>query len=172
VDGNAHRARKTEALIMTSQLQTLRWQFELTWRLAVVHLPALTDDACLWEPAAGSWTVRRSADGKWRPDWIEPEPDPAPTVTIGWLTWHLTWWWSGVLAALRDETPTARHETFWPGSADAVVRRLNALYRLGRRARRARRGGSGEATRVSVARATAAQPGSRLGKCRVDEERR
>jgi hypothetical protein len=111
-----------------SQLQTLQWQFRMTWRLAAeMHLPALTDEACLWEPAPGCWTVRQSADGKWRPDWAEPEPDPAPPVTIGWLTWHLIWWWSGLLSAMRNETPAAHHEVTWPGSAEAVVRRLQSL---------------------------------------------
>jgi hypothetical protein len=125
---SAARGGERDSLMTASQLQTLRWQFQLTWRLAAdVHLPALTDDACLWEPAAGSWTVRQSTDGKWRPDWVVPEPDPAPPVTIGWLTWHLIWWWSGLLAALRNETPAAHHEVAWPGSADAVVGRLKTL---------------------------------------------
>lgn len=111
----------------SSLLDTLRWQFGLTWKLAEWHLPALTDEACLWEPGPGSWTVRRAADGQWRPDWAVPEPDPAPPVTIGWLTWHMTWWWSGVLAALHDETPPARSDVLWPGGADAVRRRLETL---------------------------------------------
>ena len=101
-------------------LETLRWQFGLTWKLAEYHLPKLTDHACLWEPAPGSWNVRLMPDGKWRPDWVEPEPDPAPTVTIGWLTWHIIWWWSGLLAAIREETPISRESIFWPGSAEAV----------------------------------------------------
>ncbi len=112
----------------SSHLETLRWQFRLTWKLAAdVHLPALTDEACLWEPAHGSWTVRQSADGRWRPDWADAEPDPPPPTTIAWLTWHLIWWWSGLLAAVRAETPAAHHEVDWPGSADAVVRRLEVL---------------------------------------------
>ncbi|HET9590934.1 MAG TPA: DinB family protein [Anaerolineales bacterium] len=113
---------------MTSNhLQTLIWQFRLTWRLAEVHLPALTDEACLWEPEPGSWSVRRSADGNWRPDWAESEPDPPPTITIGWLTWHIIWWWSGLLAAIKNEVPIPREEVFWPGSVDSARRRLEAL---------------------------------------------
>ncbi len=113
---------------MTSgQIQTLRWQFGLTWKLAEWHLPHLTDEACLWEPSAGSWTVRRGSDGRWRPDWAEPEPDPAPAVTIGWLTWHITWWWSGALAALQNKPVPPRQEVFWPGSAGAVRQHLETL---------------------------------------------
>lgn len=109
------------------RLETLRWQFGLTWRLAEVHLPALTDEACFWEPAPGAWTVRQSADGGWRPDWEVPEPDPAPPVTIGWLTWHLIWWWSALLAAIRNEPTIPRDEVLWPGSASAAVGRLRRL---------------------------------------------
>ena len=125
---NHAMSKEKEPGITSSQLQTLQWQFRLTWKLAAeYHFPALTDEACLWEPAPGSWTVRQSKDGNWRPDWAEPEPDPAPPVTIGWVTWHLIWWWSGLLAAVRNETPAAHHEVAWPGSAVAVVRRLENL---------------------------------------------
>lgn len=112
---------------MRSELETLRWQFRLTWRLAEVHLPALSDEACLWEPAPGSWTVRCSADGNWRPDWADKEPDPAPPATIGWLTWHLIWWWSELIAVIEGGPRTERSQLFWPGSAAMTVRRLKAL---------------------------------------------
>jgi hypothetical protein len=112
----------------SSLLQTLRWQFELTWKLASqYHLPFLTDDVCLWEPASNSWTVRRLPNGRWRPDWVEPEPDPPPTTSIGWLTWLLIWWWSGLLAVVRKEMPVSRDEMDWPGSAGAAVQRLESL---------------------------------------------
>ncbi|MGQ0742423.1 MAG: DinB family protein [Alphaproteobacteria bacterium] len=112
---------------MTTAADTLRWQFELAWKLAQIHLPTLTDEMCLWEPAPGSWTVRRAADGKWVHDWAEVEPDPAPPVTIGWVTWQMIWWWSGLLAAMRGEKPAAHYEIAWPGSASSVVRRLEGL---------------------------------------------
>jgi hypothetical protein len=111
----------------SSQLETLRWQFQLTWRLANIHLPSLSDRACLWEPAPGCWTVRKSVDGAWRPDWSDSEPNPAPPTSIGWLTWHLIWWWSGLLGAIRNEAPLAREAAVWPGSAAAVVQQLEAL---------------------------------------------
>jgi len=45
----------------STQIETLRWRFRLTWKLAGQHhLAALTDAACLWEPAPGAWTVRQS----------------------------------------------------------------------------------------------------------------
>jgi hypothetical protein len=114
---------------MTSDTpETLRWQFGLTWRLAQVHLPALSDETCLWEPTPHSWSVRRVSDGSWRSDWADSEPDPAPTVTIGWLTWHIIWWWSGLIAVVREEAPPRPQEVYWPGSADGVRRQLEGLH--------------------------------------------
>jgi hypothetical protein len=113
---------------MHALLHTLQWQFQLGWKLASqVHLPALTDAACLWEPAPNCWTVRQAPDGQWRPDWVVPEPDPPPPVTIGWLSWHLIWWWSGLQAAMRGQTPAAHDELAWPGNAADVVQTLEAL---------------------------------------------
>ena len=109
------------------QIQTLEWQFNLVWRLAAWHLPALTDDMCVWEPAPGSWNVRLSAAGVWTHDWQVPEPDPAPPTTIGWLTWQMIWWWSGLLEAVHGGTPAPQEAVDWPGSAKATVERLEAL---------------------------------------------
>lgn len=81
----------------------LRWQLGLAWSLAELRLDGLTDAACRWEPAPGAWTPRPGADGRWRPDWVEPEPDPPPTTSIGWLTWHLAWWWGDLLAHATGE---------------------------------------------------------------------
>ena len=112
---------------MPGEVETLRWQFGLAWRLAELHLPRLTDEACRWEPAPGSWTVRRSPDGRWRPDWTVPEPDPAPPATIAWLSWHLVWWWSGALAAIEGAQPPSHEAVDWPGSAAAVRARIESL---------------------------------------------
>jgi len=106
----------------------LRWQLGLTWSLAELHLTGLTDEACLWEPAPGAWTVRPGADGRWRPDWAEPEPDPAPATSIGWLTWHLSWWWGTLLAHATGDPVPAREDVFWPGSAAATVAELTRLH--------------------------------------------
>jgi len=105
----------------------LRWQFQLVWRLAEVHLPVLTDVMCLWEPAAHCWSVRRSPDGSWRADWADAEPDPPPGMSIGWITWHLIWWWSCLLATVEGRIPLPHAQVPWPGSAEAVVEQLRSL---------------------------------------------
>ncbi|BBY15532.1 DinB family protein [Mycolicibacterium litorale] len=104
----------------------LAGQFELAWALADLHLSALDDGDFLWEPADTVWTVRPDGSGRWLPDWSDAEPDPIPVPTIGWLTWHVTWWWSVTLAHLDGEPVPDRTEVTWPGGA-AVVARIREL---------------------------------------------
>lgn len=67
------------------------------------------------------WTVRRSPDGTWQPDWAETEPDPVPVPTIAWLTWHIGWWWSTATAHARGAEPRSRTEITWPGGTLAEL---------------------------------------------------
>jgi hypothetical protein len=99
----------------------LRWQFHLVWSLLDEHLATLTEDDVQWAPVPGMWTVRQGDDGRWRPDWIEPEPGDGPPATIGWLTWHIGWWWTEALAAWHGEPFRPREEIYWPGSATAAT---------------------------------------------------
>lgn len=108
-------------------IEVFRWQFQMAWRLAEVHLPTLTGEMCLWEPAARCWSVRRTFDGTWRPDWAETEPDPLPAMSIGWITWHLSWWWSSLLAAVQGDNPLPQDRVAWPGTAAETVQRLRQL---------------------------------------------
>ena len=105
----------------------LGWQFGLAWALAELHLSALVDDDFLWQPAPVSWTVRPDANGVWRPDWADAEPDPLPIPTIGWLTWHIEWWWSATIDHLSGRTPRNRSDVAWAGSGAAAVAELRAL---------------------------------------------
>ena len=108
------------------RLSLVRWQFDLTWRLAAeFHLPHLDDDMCVWTPAPGAFTVRRDDAGSWRADWDDEDP-PSP-VTIGWLTWHVLWWWGELSLRARGHAPPRREHVLWPGSADAVRDRLTEL---------------------------------------------
>jgi DinB family protein len=106
--------------------ELLRWQFDLTWSLFELHLAQLRPEDFRWEPTARCWTVRRGADGRWLPDWAETEPDPVPVPTIGWLTWHIGWWWSVTLDHAQGRTPRDRSEIGWPGD-DATIEWLRDL---------------------------------------------
>jgi DinB superfamily len=103
------------------------WQFDLAWALADLHLSALVDDDFLWQPAPLCWTVRPDATNVWRPDWADAEPHPLPVPTIGWLTWHIDWWWSVTIDHLTGATPRDRTDVTWPGSGAAAVARIRQL---------------------------------------------
>jgi hypothetical protein len=47
--------------------------------------------------------------------------------TIGWVTWHVGWWWSVALDHARHRSPRRREDVSWPGGRQATVDRLRAL---------------------------------------------
>ncbi|GAA0959045.1 DinB family protein [Actinocorallia libanotica] len=110
-----------------SRCDLMRWQFDMTWSLFEYHLERLAPEDFLWEPSPRSWTVRPAADGAWAEDWAETEPDPVPTPTVAWLTWHIGWWWSVALDHVRSRPPRDRADLPWPGGGEAAVARLRAL---------------------------------------------
>ena len=112
----------------TDSLSLARWQFRMAWGLAdAAYIDRLTDDICLWQPHPDSWTVRRAADGAWVADWAEPEPANPSPPSVGWLTWHIVWWWSSCLSVLAGRPPASHADVAWPGSAQGVVTELRRL---------------------------------------------
>lgn len=112
-----------------SRRDLLRWQFDLTWSLLELHLEELASEDFLWEPATHCWTVRPSGEGGWVTDWEVPEPEPVPVPTIGWITWHVGWWWTVTIDHLQGKTPPDRVEVVWPGDGEAAVQWLRGLRR-------------------------------------------
>ncbi|WP_280435187.1 DinB family protein [Nocardia carnea] len=112
---------------MSSRRDLLRWQFDLVWSLSQLHFDALTDDDTHWAPAEVIWTVHRGADGHWRPDFAETEPDPIPATTIAWLTWHIGWWWSSAIEHAEGRPVPERTEVYWPGTTAAALTWLTDL---------------------------------------------
>lgn len=115
--------------MVASRSTVLRWQFELVWSLFEFHLERLEADDFLWEPTGLTWTVRQDATGVWVPDWADSEPDPIPVPTIGWISWHIGWWWSVTIDHLRGRTPPDRTEITWPGSGPATIDWLRSLHK-------------------------------------------
>jgi hypothetical protein len=101
-------------------LTALVRQFDLAWALTDLHLSALTDEDFLWEPTNLVWTMHRDDTGRWYPDWAETEPEPVPVPTIGWLSWHILFWWSAALDELTGRPARPPTEIPWPGPAEAV----------------------------------------------------
>jgi hypothetical protein len=109
------------------RIALLRWQFDLTWSLFEYHLERLEPEDFLWEPAPLCWTLRRSPQGAWVPDWADTEPDPVPVPTVAWVSWHIGWWWSVTLDHARGERPRERTEIVWPGAGEPTLTWLRSL---------------------------------------------
>ncbi|MFD7502344.1 DinB family protein [Streptomyces sp. NPDC059850] len=110
-----------------SRCDLLRWQFDLTWSLFEYHLERIEPGDFLWEPAPLCWTMHQTADGAWVPDWADAEPDPVPVPTVGWVSWHIGWWWSVTIDHARGRAPRERSEIVWPGAGAATIVWLRGL---------------------------------------------
>ncbi|MFE6924729.1 DinB family protein [Nocardia sp. NPDC057663] len=113
--------------VSTSRSELVRWQFDLVWSLFEYHLEQLSPADFLWEPAALCWTMREDGSGGWVADWADTEPDPIPVPTIGWLSWHIGWWWSVALDHVRHQPPRERTDIAWPGPGSPTVEWLRQL---------------------------------------------
>ena len=110
-----------------ARVELLLRQLDITWSLFEHHLQDLDDSVCLWEPAPVCWTVRPDSQGRWVADWEVPEPDPVPAVSIGWLTWHIGFWWTTTIGhCFGSGAPEVRDIT-WPGTVTAAADWLRGL---------------------------------------------
>ncbi len=107
-------------------------QLDTAWKLTALHLNGLTTGECLWRPARQGLHVHQHSDGGWRADWPTHEGYDLGPPSIGWLTWHLGFWWSMVLDHSFGDGTLAREQILWPGSAEGVsgwVGRLQVEWR-------------------------------------------
>lgn len=108
---------------MTDPRRTLlQDQLDISWGFAQEHvLPRLDDDdVLLWEPSAHVCTVRR-VDGRWRADWPDETREPLPEPTVGWLLWHIEWWWEQTLRSVDGLAPVPPEEHAWSGGTAGVL---------------------------------------------------
>lgn len=102
-------------------------QFDIAWALTSYHLESLTTEECLWRPADEGLHVTRGADGIWRAGWPDREGYDIGPPSIGWITWHITFWWSMALDhSFGDGSLVMEHVT-WPGTAEAVRATIGKL---------------------------------------------
>jgi hypothetical protein len=106
---------------MANEIRTvLTRQYEIAWTLTNIHLQGLSTKECLWRPAEVGLHVRQGPDGRWSADWPEHEGYDLGPSSIGWLTWHLGFWWSMVLDHCYGGAALSRESVFWPGGAEEV----------------------------------------------------
>ena len=103
-------------------------QLDIAWMLTEYHFQGLTTEECLWRPAKGGLHVHPTGGGRWRADWPDREGYDLGPPSIGWLTWHMAFWWSMVLDHSFGDATLTREDVYWPGSADAVKDVIGSLH--------------------------------------------
>jgi hypothetical protein len=113
----------------------LREQIDWHWTHQLrERLDGLTDDEYSWEPAPGSWSVRRRGDGSapvqvgagaMTIDFAVPQPVPPPFTTIAWRLGHVI---VGVLA-MRNAAHFGRAAVDY-GSFEYAATAAGALAQL------------------------------------------
>lgn len=101
----------------------LLWQWSLAWSFADDFIIGQIDnDLATWQPAPSSWTVHPTPGG-WRADWADDEEDgiPAP-ASAGWILWHIQWWLSNTIAAVRGDAQIQPTEFIVKTGTDNLVR--------------------------------------------------
>ena len=120
----------------------LHEQLDFHWHAqARPRLDGLTDDEYLWEPAPGTWSVRRRGDappetvttragsGEWLVDVGFPEPEPAPVTSIAWRLAHVVVGVLGARAHSHFGGPPADYDSFtYAGTAREALDQLDAAY--------------------------------------------
>jgi hypothetical protein len=105
---------------------TLTRQFDTALTLARYHLDTLEDAHCVWRPTERGPHVRHQP-GHWFADWPEDESYGAGSPSIGWLCWHILYWWSMALDHNFGDGTLDRHDVVWPGSADGFRAQFDRL---------------------------------------------
>ena len=115
---------------MTPDLKSvLLRQHEMAWALAGHHLDRLTTEACLWRPGGETGLhVWQQEDGRWRADWPESEGYEIGPASLGWISWHMIFWWRMVLDQSFGDGRLTKEDVIWPGSADGVRAELSGLH--------------------------------------------
>lgn len=120
---------------MTTENADLIDLSDYAWQRLIGRLDGLSDAEYLWEPVAGSWSIRPDGGGAWRADGAVPAPDPAPLTTIAWRLHHIA---DDLLAAERNATwlgltPAAPVVSGSAPTVAEVLPRLQASYDFWRR---------------------------------------
>lgn len=102
-------------------------QFDIAWQLTEYHLTGLTTEECLWRPAARGLHLRQDPAGVWHAEWPDHEGYDLGPPSLGWVTWHMLFWWSMTMDHCLGTGTLTREAVRWPGNADAVRDRLAGL---------------------------------------------
>src|SRR5262249_20747337 len=94
------------------------------------RIVGLSDEEYFWEPAPGSWSLRRGPAGGYRMDGVGSPPEPAPLTTIAWRLCHII----DLVGADRNATWLGLEPTPWrpedgePATSRDATLRLEQAY--------------------------------------------
>lgn len=96
-------------------------QLELVWSFATQFvIDGVDEDLALWETSSNVVTVHSTDDG-WVADWPDEEHPPLPDATIGWLLWHIEFWWSNAADAAEGHPARTPDQVRWSGSSAGMI---------------------------------------------------
>ena len=100
----------------------LQQQLQIEWKFATdLILGQIDENTALWSPGESpSYTVHPTSEG-WAGDWPDEENDPPMAATIGWILWHIGWWWSDSLSLVKGLGRVAPQEYTWSGGTDEIA---------------------------------------------------
>ncbi len=111
----------------TQSRDLLLRQFDVAWQLAWYHLETLTDDECLWRPAARGLHVHHQ-NGQWIADWPTHEGYDLGASSAAWIEWHWLFWWRMAIDQTWGAATRTRESIRWPGSPAAARQELKELH--------------------------------------------
>lgn len=112
----------TNTIASNATSTTLQRQLSIGWSFARDFIIDHVDrDLALWKPAPDSPTVHETAEG-WAADWADEVDDAiCSPPTIGWLLWHIEWWWTNTLAGVHGQPEVAAEDYRWSGGTDHLT---------------------------------------------------
>ena len=100
--------------------EVLLSQLDLVWGFATRYVTRDLDPALVgWEPSTNVVAARNGPNG-WVADWPDEDHPPIPETTVGWLLWHIEFWWGNAIRAVRGELVQTPDQVRWSGSPDAL----------------------------------------------------
>lgn len=107
--------------------KNLLFQLDMCWQLYLYHTANLEEDEALWAFNSKSLQVRKQDNG-WTVDWPEKESYDMGPSSIGWIMWHMIYWWTTALDYNFGNGTLQREDILWPGSVKETKAKIQSLH--------------------------------------------
>ena len=107
--------------------KNLLFQLDMCWQLYLYHTANLEEDEALWAFNSKNLQVRKQDNG-WTVDWPEKESYDMGPSSIGWIMWHMIYWWTTALDYNFGNGILQREDILWPGSVKETKAKIQSLH--------------------------------------------